>query len=174
MEPASFHKVVFRRLAFYSVVAGFLLSAASGAEPPPKIEAHRLGRSEILHWLQASFGTGRPIEFRSHDGRGCCDMGDTSLVFRPDRTIYILRDGYVGTEFTLPYRILADGKITVEPTDNKLQADYLLSEDIHDFYVFRYGSSVYLVQESNVRPDFAVPGGLHWPLKFMQSTDATH
>jgi hypothetical protein len=111
-----------------------------GAEPPPKIEAHRLGRSEILNWLQAGFGTGKPIEFRSHEGRGCCDMGDTSLVFRPDQTIYILRDGYAGTEFTLPYRILEDGKITVEPTDNKLQANYLLSEDIHDFYVFRYGS----------------------------------
>jgi hypothetical protein len=163
---------VVRRLAFRSLAAVFLLSAACGEKPSAKMEAHRLGRPEILEWRAAGFRTGKPIEFKSREGRGCCDVGDTSLVFHPDQTIHILRERFVGTEFNVQYNILADGKITVVPTDNKERADYLLSEDIHDFYLFRYGSSLYLVQESNVRPDLAAPGGTHWPLKHMPGTNA--
>ena len=167
-------KDVVRRLAFLSVAAVFLLSAACGEKPSAKIEAHRLGRPEILEWLAAGFRTGKPIEFKSREGRGCCDVGDTSLVFHPDRTIHILRERFVGTEFTVQYNILADGKVRVVPVpiDNKERSDYLLGEDIHDFYLFRYGSSLYLVQESNVRPDLALPGGTHWPLKYMPGTNA--
>jgi hypothetical protein len=42
--------------------------------------------SEILKWLAAGFGTANPIEFKSREGRGCCDMGDTGLnvLSRPD------------------------------------------------------------------------------------------
>lgn len=166
-------KAVVRRLPFLSV-AVLLLSAACGEKPSAKMEAHRLGRPEILEWLAAGFRTGKPIEFKSREGRGCCDMGDTSLMFHPDQTIHIVRERFVGTEFTVQYNILADGKITVGPIDNKGRADDLFSEDIHDFYLFRYGSSLYLVQESNVRPDLAIPGGTHWPLKYMPGTDAAH
>ena len=163
-------ETVVRRLAFLSV-AVLLLSAACGEQPSAKIEAHRLGRSEILEWLAADFRTGKPIEFKSREGRGCCDVGDTTFVFHPDQTIHILIEHFVGTEFTVPYNILADGKIAVVPTDNKGRADYLLGEDIHDFYLFRNGSSLYLVQESNVRPDLAASGGTHWPLKYMPGTN---
>lgn len=157
-----------------SLAAVFILSAACGGKPSAKIEAERLGRPEILEWLAAGFRTGTPIEFKSREGLGCCDAGDTSLVFHRDQTIYILREGFVGTEFIVRYSILEDGKISVVPISNKQRADYLLSADIHDLYLFRYGSNLYLVQESNVRPDLAVPGGTHWPLKYMPSTDASH
>ena len=165
-------KVVVRQIAFLSLATVFLLSAACGEKSWPKMEAHRLGRPETLEWPAAGFRDRKPIEFKSREGHGCCDMGDTSLAFHPDRTIHILRERFVGTEFNVRYNILTDGKITVVPTDNKERADYLLSEDIHDFYLFRYGSSLYLVQESNVRPDLAVPGGTHWPLKYMPGTNA--
>jgi hypothetical protein len=174
MEPALPFKTVILQLAFLAVGAVVLLPAAFGEMPHLKIEAHRLARSEILEWLAAAFRTKAPIEFRSREGHGCCDMGDTSLAFHADQTIYILRDGFVGTEFTLPYRILADGKISIAPTGNKMQADYLLAEDIRDFYVYRYGSSLYLVQESIVKPDLSVPGGIHWPLKLIPTHDVTH
>ena len=131
-------KAVVRRLAFLSL-AVLLLSAACGEKPSAKMEAHRLGRPEILEWLAAGFRTGKPIEFMSREGRGCCDVGDTRFVFHPDQTIHILREHFVGTEFNVPYNISVDGKITVVPTDNKERADDLLSEDIHDFYLFRYG-----------------------------------
>jgi hypothetical protein len=174
MEPASIFKTVIQQLAFLAMGAVVLVPAAHGEMPHLKIEPHRLARSEILEWLASAFCTTAPIEFRSREGHGCCDMGDTSLAFRADQTLYIVREGLVGREFTLPYTILADGKISIAPTDNKMQADYLLAEDIRDFYVYRYGSSLYLVQESIVKPDLSVPGGIHWPLKLILTHDETH
>ena len=136
---------------------------------------HRLGKAELERWLAAGFAAGKPITFLSNFGVGiCCDVGNTSVELKPDKSIRIFIDGFAGMEFGGMYRIEGDGKLAIiSADDNAMRAEYLSSKGIRDAYVFRDRAAIYLVQDSNSRPDFSAESKWPWLWPFKYVPDKT-
>jgi hypothetical protein len=132
-----------------------------------EIETHRLGSSELQSWIAKEFRAGGPIRFASNEGQGlCCDVGSITLEIRRNHTITIAINTFAGYEFTLPYIIQVDGKISLA-SNSAYPVPALQNSDIRDVYVYRYGSSVYVDRDSTVHPDLASRRRSIWPLKYV-------
>jgi hypothetical protein len=74
-------------------------------------------------------------------------------------------DGFAPTSESLPYTILADGKIVLDTKGNRQLAGWLLQKNLHDAYVFRYGPDLFLVRDSDAHPALGFQNGSLWPFK---------
>jgi hypothetical protein len=138
--------------------------ADNGVAP---IEAHRLGKSELQSWIQKEFKPGRPLTFASNEGEGlCCDVGSVTLEIQRGHSITIAINDFAGVEFSLPYTIEADGKISLA-SNSSYPVPALKDINVRDLYVYRYGSSVYVIRDSDEQPDFAKRQHSIWPLKYV-------
>jgi hypothetical protein len=125
-----------------------------------------LNKSELEKLFTVQGTLEKPITFVPNQGvRRCCDLGDPELQFRPDGTLLIYMDGYAPTSELLPYSILTDGKVVLGTKDNKQLADWLRLKSLQNAYVYRYGSDLFLVRDSDVHPDLGFQNGSLWPFK---------
>ena len=107
-------------------------------------ETHRLGKSELQSWIVGELKAGRSIKFESNEGDGlCCDRGSITLEIRTGQIIFISSNFYAGVEVSLPYAVQADGKVALA-SNSAYPVPSLLNYGIHDLYVFRHGSGIYV------------------------------
>jgi uncharacterized protein len=132
----------------------------------PQFKPERLSKAELDTLFTVQGTLEKPIAFVPNQGvRRCCDLGDPELQFRPDGTLLVYMDGFVGTIQRLTYGILADGKIVLGTKDDKQLADWLRLKNLHDAYVYRYGPDLFLVRDSETHPDLGFQNGTLWPFK---------
>jgi hypothetical protein len=154
-----------------AVVAGLykLFDTHCGENCRPTFAAERLGQAQLERWLADRWTQAKPVKFLSNDGVfRCCDMANTTLDLRADRTIKISVDGFVGTSISVPYEIRADGQIAIGAATGQ-PSPLLLEHGIHDLYAFRKGPNTYLLAASTVRHDLEDRAAwpTPWPFKFI-------
>lgn len=143
-------------------VVQFLVDRLRG--PLPHVQ--RLGKTEVEQLIAEHLATRRPLAFGSYQGvHRCCDLGDPNLVFLPNHWLEAFGDGYVPWQATISYQIGEDGKLVLNRNDWNGNPSVLGSTDLHDAYIYRYGSSLYLERDSEKSPDLSFEPGTRWPFK---------
>jgi len=102
----------------------------------------------------------------------CCDLGEPYLEFRPEHTLLLYGDGYVGWQIPITYDVAADGKIILKIPTYENETGLRKTKDLHDVYAFRYGPSVYLVKDSDPTPDLGFEDNSRWPYKALDADKA--
>jgi hypothetical protein len=143
------------RCAICQLLLVFVAQVCLGDNAVSQIESHRLGKAELQSWIAQAFKAGMPLTFKSNEGEGlCCDVGSITLEIHRGHSVTITVNEFAGVEFSLPYTIEADGKISLA-SKSAYPVPALQAINVRDVYVYRYGTSVYMSRDSDVNPDFA-------------------
>jgi alpha-beta hydrolase superfamily lysophospholipase len=141
----------------------------------PQFGAHRLSKAEVEQLIGDTLKAKKSLVFGPNQGVfHCCDRGEPYLEFRPEHTLLLYGDGYVGWLVPIGYDVAADGKIIFKFPTAENEPDVYKAKDLHDAYAFRFGPSVYLVKDSDPTPDLGFEDGSRWPYKMLDVEKANY
>jgi len=143
-------------------VLAFLTTRLRGPLPQPQL----LAKADVEQLISEHIAEKRPLVFASNQGvHRCCDLGEPNVQFMRDHRVIAFGDGYVPWQANLSYEIAEDGTILLGRSDSRDVAAMVETVGLHDAHIYRYGSSLYLVQVSAIDPDLSFDPGTLWPFK---------
>lgn len=164
--PGAKHQdlLVYDRSGYETHVLRFLTDQLRGPLPA----SQRLGKTEVEQLVAEYLANNKPLVFGSHQGTYlCCDLGEPNLSFEAGHRLVAFGDGFVPWQANFSYSIAEDGRVVLNRTEWDGLEQLLIAHDVQDAYVYRYGSTLYLVKSTEENPDLSFDSGSLWPFKAM-------